>query len=121
MPVASGILSLPVGPTSGGKVYAYNNLSTTPQTVVNPNAGRVAITFHNPGAVDAFVAPQVVRSDLVNKSDTPLVPSTIALGGCVRIFANGGTWVVTGECQGGWQAFSASGIGNPLTVIDSNI
>lgn len=103
---------------SGGQFYAFNNLSTTPQPILAANSQRQKITIHNPGAVDIFVAPAVV---LVNGSDTPLVPNTGALGGCFRVYANGGTLEISGECQKAWQAFAASGTGNPLTVVDTNV
>lgn len=102
---------------SGGKVYAFNNLSTTPAQVVAANPQRTQITFHNPGDVDIFIASAKV---LVNGSAATLTPSTSALGGCWRVFANGGSLVISGECQGAWQAFSASSSGKPLTVMDSN-
>lgn len=104
---------------SGGKVYAYNNLGTGAQTVAPANPVRTQITFHNPGIVDIFVAP----ANALNAAGTqaPLNPTTGALGGCFRVFANGGSLVITGECQGAWQAFSASAANNPLTVMDSNL
>lgn len=114
----SGVGSSPsVGPTSGGKVYAFNNLSTTPATIIAANPARVSVTFHNPGSVDAFIFPTFVQN---TGSSLALTPSTGALGGCLRLFANGGQITMTGECQGPWRAFSASGSSNPLTVIDSN-
>lgn len=103
---------------SGGRVYAYNNLDTTPEQVAGPNPARQSITFHNPGTIDIFVAPSVVQN---GGSDSPLSPTTAALGGCFRVYANGGTLVLTGEVQKPWQAFSASASGNALTVMDSNV
>lgn len=100
---------------SGGKVYAYNNISTAPSVVAPINSSRQKITFHNPGDVDIFIAPSVLYDG------TALVPTTAALGGCFRVFANGGTLVIEGECQKAWQAFSASSNSKPLTVMDSNI
>ncbi len=116
MPTAFDVA--PVGPTSGGKVYAYNNLSTTPEVVAPANPQRTSITFHNPGTVDAFIAPQYVVN---TGSQVALTPTTSALGGCFRVYANGGQLVIGGECQGQWQAFSASASCNPLTVVDSNV
>ena len=116
MPTAFDVA--PVGPTSGGKVYAYNNLSTTPEVVAPANQFRTQLTFHNPGTVDVFIAPMV---QVNNGSQVPLVPTTSALGGCFRVYANGGQLTIRGECSGQWQAFSASASGNPLTVMDSNI
>lgn len=107
----------PVGPTSGGKWYAYNTLGTTPAVVAPPNQFRISITFHNPGTIDVFIAPQFVVN---TGGNVALSPTTSALGGCWRVFANGGSMTLSGECQGQWQAFSASGSGNSLTVIDSN-
>jgi len=103
---------------SGGKVYAFNNISTTPQEVAAGNPSRTKITFHNPGTVDIFIAPTTV---LVSGASTTLTPSTSALGGCFRVFANGGTLTIEGECQKAWQAFSASSSALPLTVMDSNL
>ena len=107
-----------VSAAAGGYTYAINNLSTTPQQILGINPARVSITVHNPGMIDAFFAPATVQN---TGSDVALVPTTAALGGCYRVFANGGTLVLTGECQKAWQAFSASSSGNPLTVEVSNI
>lgn len=104
---------------SGGKVYAFNTISTTPQVVIAANPTRQRVTFHNPGDVDIFIAPSTVLN--TSGASTALSPTTSALGGCWRVFANGGSLTVDGECQGAWQAFSASGSGKPLTVMDSNI
>lgn len=104
---------------SGGKVYAYNNVGTGAASVAPINPSRTQITFHNPGTVDIFVAPANALN--VSGVQSVLSPTTGALGGCFRVFANGGTLVVTGECQGAWQAFSASAANNALTVMDSNV
>ncbi len=107
-----------VSAASGGRTYSFNNLSTTPQQIVGANPARQRITVHNPGTVDAFVAPAQVQN---GGSDSTLTPSPSALGGCYRVYANGGTLVIEGECQKAWQAFSVSGSNNPLTVTDSNV
>ena len=119
MPIVSGV-GAPgtVGPASGGKVYGYNTISTTPNPVAPAASSRRQITFHNPGAVDVFVCPQYL---LNSGSSVPVTPSPSNLAGCFLIFANGGTLILTGECQGQWQAFSRSGSGNYLTVMDSFI
>jgi hypothetical protein len=113
-----------IGPASGGKVYPYNNLTTAPQVVARANQFRAAITFHNPGTVTLFVAPSVVQgngSTAPNQlTDQPLVPSLSALGGCWMI-PPGMSIIFVGESQGAFQAFASSGIGNPLTVSESNI
>lgn len=112
---------------SGGKIYGYNNINESAAIVVaNSNPQRQRIRFHNPGANDIFIAPVNVQNVIgvapTQPSDVPLIPSNAALGGCIRVYGNGGTLDITGECQGGWQAFAAVGGGsfNPLTVIDSN-
>lgn len=102
----------------GGRTYAFNNLTTTPQQVLGANPQRQSITVHNPGTIDAFIAPAFIQN---NGSDVALVPSPSALGGCYRVYANGGTLTITGECQKAYQAFSASATGNPLTITDSNV
>src|SRR5437879_121365 len=90
---------------SGGKVYAYTSINTTPQVVALPNPTRQKITFHNPGTVDIFVAPSV-SSNSNTGTQSPFTPTTTLYGGCFRVFANGGTLEINGECQIGWQAFS---------------
>ena len=117
-----------VGPTSGGKVYAFNNLGTSPINVAPANTARASITFDNPGTVDIIVFPVLVQAlnsvptNLVNASisSVTLSPSTSALGGGYRIYANGGSRTFSGECQGPWQALAVSGSGNAFTVTDSN-
>ena len=101
---------------SGGKVYAFNNINTSSNTTVAPaNPSRRRITFHNPGDVDIFISPTLTAAGAV------LTPTTSALGGSFRVFANGGALTVEGECQTPWQALAASGSTKPLTVMDSNI
>lgn len=102
---------------SGGKIYEANSLTTTASPIAPANTARQRITFHNPGDVDFFIAPMFQQN---NGSNVALAPNPSALGGCFRVFANGGTLVIEGECQGAWQAFSASGANNPITVMDSN-
>ena len=113
---------------SGGKVYGYNNIDdTTPRVVAQANQQRQSITFHNPGTNDIFIAPSFVQNVLGTAPTTPsnvaLTPSNAALGGCWRVYGNGGVLVITGECQGAWQALALTGTGsaNPLTVMESNV
>lgn len=103
---------------SGGRTLAFNNISITPAQVIGNNPARQKITFYNPGLVDIYVAQTVTQN---TGSDAPLVPSPSALGGCFLIYSNGGCMSITGECQKPWQAFSATGASNPLTVIESNV
>ena len=121
MSIVSGVGASPsVGPTSGGKVYAINNLSTGAEQVIGANQSRVSVTFYNPGTVDAFVGPvNVINSSGQNTPLSPSYPS--ALGGTFRVLAGGGFVTLNGECQGAYQGLSVSGTGNPLTVIDSNV
>lgn len=113
---------------SGGKVYGYNNINeTTPRVVANGNPFRVSITFHNPGTNDIYIGPTNVQNVLgtatTSPSNVPLVPTTSLLGGMWRVFGNGGVLVISGECQGGWQALAVAGGGttNSLTVMESNV
>jgi hypothetical protein len=119
-----GIVTGPGSPqtfssASGGKVYAFNNISTTPQQVIAGNPNRQKLTFHNPGTVDIFVAPATALNS--SGQAVALVPTISLLGGCFRVFSNGGTLAIQGECQTAWQAFSASSSALPLTVMDSNL
>lgn len=111
---------------SGGKVYGYNNITNTAPTVVaQANQVRQKITFHNPGTVDIFISPSFVQNVLGTAPSTPsnvaFTPTTSLLGGTFRVYANGGTLVIDGECQGAWTALAASGTTNPLTVMESNV
>ncbi len=106
---------------SGGKVYAFNNVSESANLQVAPaNTQRQKILFHNPGTNDVFISPVVAQT---SGSNVTLTPTNSALGGCFRVYANGGTLAVEGECQGAWQALAVTGAGssNPLTVMDSNV
>jgi len=111
---------------NGGKVYGYNNITNASNTVVaQANVNRRSITFHNPGSNDIFVSQTTVQNALgtapTSPADVAFVPTTSLLGGVLRVFANGGSLTITGECQRAWQALASSGTTNPLTVIDSNV
>jgi hypothetical protein len=108
-----------VGPTSGGKVYAFNTLdAVTPVQVAPANQARTSVNFHNPGDVDVIVYQQYVQTTGSNAAN----PATVAAkGGSWVIFANGGERTITGECQGAFYALAISSSGKPLTVTDSNI
>lgn len=103
---------------SGGKIRAYNSVGTLPILVVGVNTSRQQLTFHNPGTVDIFIYPFYVLNN--SGARVALNPTSGALGGCFRLFANGGTLIISGECQGDWMAFATTE-GNALTVMDSNI
>jgi len=112
---------------SGGKVYGYNNINeTTTVVVAQGNPSRSRIRFHNPGPNDIFIGPVNVQNVLgiapTQPSNVPLIPTNSLLGGMIRVYGNGGTLEISGECQGAWQALANTGAGasNPLTVIDSN-
>ena len=99
---------------SGGKVYAFNTISTTPMTLVPANPNRQSITFHNPHAsINMYV------TQATDYNGTTIIPGTGTLGGCFVIFP-GNTLTLTGEVQKAWQGFSASGSNLPFTVLDSN-
>lgn len=103
---------------SGGKLYPFNALdAVTPQQVAPANPSRQKIVFHNPGTVDVFVFPQLQNA---TGSATSNAPTVAAPGGSFRVYANGGTLSVEGECQGAWSALAASGSTGALTVMDSN-
>lgn|SRR5262245_49002948 len=102
-----------VGPVSGGKIYRYNALSTVAQVApANPN--RVQITFHSPGPEDVLVAP------VTDAMGVAFTLNTTTYGGAFRVYGNGGTLTLQGECAIAWQALTASGNPTPFTVMDSN-
>lgn len=106
---------------SGGKIYAYNNISeVAPAQVAPANPSRRRIRFHNPGLSNIYIAPASVQN---TGSDATLTPSNGSLGGCFILYADGGTLDIEGECQKAWQAFAVTGAGsaNPLTVMDTNV
>lgn len=108
-----------VGPTSGGKVYAFNNLdAVTPILVAPANQNRVRIGFHNPGTVDVIVYPALQQTTGQSTTNSPTVA---AKGGSYLVYANGGERWVEGECQGAFYALAVSSVSNPLTVTDSNV
>lgn len=106
-----------VSAASGGFFLAFNGLTTSPIQVLPQDPQRKSVTFHNPDVVDVLVAPVFIQN---SGSDVPLSPSPGALGGCFRIFANGGTLTLSGEVQKPFQAFTATGAGS-LTVMPSHV
>lgn len=107
-----------VAAASGGYVLSFNAISTAPVQVLPADPQRKRITVHNPGTQDIFFGPTLVQN---TGSDVALVPSLAALGGCFRVYANGGTLVIEGECQKPWQAFAAANANNPLTILPSRV
>jgi hypothetical protein len=104
-----------IGPASGGKVSAFNTIGSSPIQVLAPNQYRMSLTFHVPSTGnDILVAP------VLNANGAALTISTVLLGGGFRIFA-GGTLILTGECQGAWQALAITGANQSLTVMESNV
>lgn len=119
-----------VGPTNGGKIMGYNNITNAGNTPVAPiNPQRKSLTFINPGTNTIYISPTIAVSFAtinISSSNEPqytqalLVPTLVALGGTIPILP-GGIWTITGECGRAWQALAATGTTNPLTVIDSNV
>ena len=87
------------------------------------NPGRTKISFFNPGSQIVIIYQPVVQAlnSIAAISNVTITPTTGALGGCYLVQPNGGSLVFSGECQGQWNAFSASGITTPLTVSESNV
>jgi len=66
---------------SGGQILAFA-LTTTPQPVAAANPARVSITFHNPGTIDAFIAPTTVAIlPPATGPDPALTPTVAAVHG----------------------------------------
>lgn len=103
---------------SGGLVLSFNAITTSPAAVISADPQRTSITIHNPGTNDILFAPAFVQN---TGSDVALVPSLANLGGCFRVYANGGVLVITGDAATkGWQAFATAASNNPLTVMTSH-
>ena len=101
---------------NGGKVTGFNNIgNVTPVTVLAANGNRQSVTFHNPGANDVLIYPTT------NASGGTLAPTVAAPGGAFRVFGNGGSLTIGGECQQAWAALTVAGTGQPLTVMESNV
>jgi hypothetical protein len=100
-----------VGPANGGKVTA-SNPSTVPGQVLAANPARQSIVFHNPGPTNVFVYP------LLNAIGGANAPTNVNPAGAFIVMP-GGLLTVSGECQGSWGAFSASGTGD-LTIMETN-
>lgn len=115
------IFSFPGSPgaaqtANGGKVYPFNNIgNVTPVAILAANPQRVSVTFHNPGSNDILVYPTTQATGSAN------APTAASPGGGFRVYANGGTLLVTGECQQAWAALSFSGTNQALTVMESNV
>ena len=121
MSITSGVGASPsVGATSGGKTYGYSILTTLVQ-VAPANQARRKITFHNPGPVDILVSMVSYLSSVTATTLSTFTPTTSAYGGCFRVFGNGGTLEVEGECQLAWQALTTDGTNGQLTVVDTNV
>jgi hypothetical protein len=98
---------------NGGKVTAVT-LSTTTAPILGISGARQQITFHNPASSGSvYVAPAT------NAVGGPLNPTIANPAGTFEVVA-GGTLIMAGECQCGWQGFAASA-SSPLTIMESNI
>jgi len=100
-------------------IFAFNAISTTVSSLVGANASVSRRTFHNPGTVDIVIFPTTVLQGTAGGGSVALAPTTSALGGGFRVFANGGQIVLEGAAaRQAWQALSVSGSGNPFTVME---
>lgn len=108
-----------VGPASGGKIYGVSLTTLVQVAPANPN--RQSITFHNPGLIDILIGPAKIFTSGSATTQSAFTPTTSAYAGCFRVFANGGSLTVTGECQQAWQGLTSDASAGLLTVMDSNV
>jgi hypothetical protein len=101
-----------VGPANGGKVTAANP-GTSGAQVVGPNTARQSLLFHNPGPSIVFVYP------LLNATGGANTPTNVNPAGAFLVLP-GALLTVSGEIQGAWGAFGASG-SNDLTILETNV
>ena len=108
-----------VAGSNGGKTYAFNSINATLNVVVAPiNPTRRRITFVNPSTTVILYVSMTTAIDPIFGTASPLTTTVALLGGSLPIYP--GSYVtIDGDCQCQWQALSASGTANPLTVLDS--
>ena len=107
-----------MGPTNGGKTYAWNNIDDVNIIVAPANPNRRSIVFHNPGVVNVYVS--MPRQMFLDGTTGPNTPSPAATGGGFVIMPGNTLSFIGGEIQSAWQAVSEGGTNEPLTVMDSN-
>src|SRR5215467_13035740 len=98
----AGIVSLvgapqSIGPTNGGKIYAFNAIGTTNVQVAPANPSRRSIVFHNPGTINLYVSMTTQISQ--NGIGSPLVPNSAALGGTFLLLPGATMTFQGGEIQ----------------------
>ena len=106
------------GPTNGGKTYAWNILTNMSIVVAPANPSRRSIIFHNPGTVNIYVSMPLQM--FLDGTQGILDPNIIEPGGGFLLAPGQTLSFMGGEIQTAWQASSASGTNNALTVMDSN-
>jgi len=100
-------------PNTGGATIALNNVGTAGAQVIGPDQSRKSISFGNPNASVTLYVYQTV-----DINGNALNPSVGSPGGAWPIFA-GAILTWTGDIQGAWGAFAASGSTNGLSVLSS--
>ena len=104
--------TMPIATASTSPVATgINTLSTTIMVVIASSVIRHGIVFHNPGTVNAYVFPTAIAT----------APTTALVGGSFIIDPGGTvTFAAMGfaNVNAGWSGFSASGSGNPLTILE---
>lgn len=99
------------------RVYAFNNIGTSPIMLVSPNPSRASITFHNPGSQLAYVFP--LRALDPNSGQNYILMANLgALGGCFALAFKDTLFIGGSSAKMEWHGMSASGSGNPLTVSE---
>jgi hypothetical protein len=101
-------------PVFTGNITAVNNLTAASGfiQVIGSNAKRNLISFHNPGTILVYVTPSQWSGGVTS------TPSLSALGGTFEVVP--GDWItIAGDVTSSWLGCPASGVNQPLTVMDS--
>lgn len=119
MQAQSEVNAFPVAiATSSPITYAINNLGTSAiTTVLGSSTVRHGLIFHNPGTANIYIFPTNVFTIALAST----TPTTALLGGTLLI-AGGSTLslpsTIFPNVNTGWRAFSGTGSGQSLTIVE---
>lgn len=95
--------------------YGFNNITTSPVTVVAGSTGSTfptELSFHNPSSIDVIVYPSV------DGNGNAITASSSSPGGGVLIYSNGGSAVIDGGSTMAWLAVST---GTASLTVSRNV
>lgn len=107
--LSSGVTaSLGITTTNSPVAWTASIGVASAQIIAANTVDRVGIIIHNPGTVDLYVCPS-----------TDSAGAPLAAGGAGSILLSSGQSLpVSGLCSTAWNAVAASGVANPVTVLE---